>query len=150
MKKRAKKISVRLPNKLHAMLTKALDDVEKIEKNGKFKINMNKWAYRGAAGVCEVCLAGSQLVGRLPRGKFEIDLFDTGAELITESTRKKLYALNGLRVGSVSCALDDIGIGSDVEGPHKLDREVRNYGENPGIWKAQMRLLAAELEEANL
>jgi hypothetical protein len=147
MKKRTKKISVRLPNKLNKMLTKALDDVEKIE-TGKIKgysINMSTFGSRPKANMsCEVCLGGTQLIGLFPKGQFEITLYAD----CSPATRKKLQALDALRTGCVSDALSYIGKSPSL-GEH-MDRIVRWYADNPKLWKAQMRLLAAELEEANL
>jgi hypothetical protein len=143
-----KKISVKLPNKLHLMLTKALDDVEKIEagKIKGFDINMGTYGSRcKPKAVCEVCLGGSQLIGKLPKGKFDIDLYGD----CSMATCKKLRALDSLRVGSVSDALRCLGKALGHFSNH-LDRKTYQYEDNPKIWKAQMRLLAAELEEANL
>jgi hypothetical protein len=148
MKKRMKKISVKLPNKLHAMLTKALDDLEKIE-SGKIKgfdINMDTFAHRldRPGSVCEVCLGGTQLISKLPKGHLELNLhYDC-----TDATRRKIRALDCLRTGDVSSALGSIGKLPD-DGAY-LDRTTRWYHDAPKVWKAEMRLLATELEEANL
>ncbi len=146
MNKSKKKISVRLPNKLHAMLTKALDDVERLEKSKKYKINMGVAMQRRNTGeVCEVCLGGSQLVGKLPSGRFTW-WFDE--RVISSAVCKKLMALDCLRTGDVTPALNYLD--RDAAPGPGIDRHVVDYHEQPKIWKAQMRLLAAELEEANL
>jgi len=150
--KKKKKISVRLPNKLGKMLTKALDDLEWVEKNPKYKVNMMEFARKRAhSGVCEVCLGGSQLIGNLPKGEFVI----RPAEHLSPSTARKLFALDALRKGFVGNAIAEIQ-SSDPSMPvaaddHVLDMEdVASYHDNPELWKAQMRLLAVKLEQANI
>jgi len=131
------------------MLTKALDDVERIEKSKLYKINMDIAAQRHRSGdKCEVCLGGSQLIGKLPRGAFELWFDD---DRLSDNLSNKLCALDCLRTGDVGKAYSVVKYGSGVGWvSHSLDREVVDYHLNPELWKAQMRVLAVELKQANL
>lgn len=52
--------------KLHIALTQALDDLEWIEKNPKFEVDMDYWVSKDESygEVCRVCLAGSSMIRR--------------------------------------------------------------------------------------
>jgi len=155
MATKKKKISVRLPNKLGKMLTKALDDLEWVEKNPKFKVNMKTFARRlNKSGVCEVCLGGTQLIDGLPNDPINLCDGDSVFSVVSKSLARKMFALDNLRQGLVGEAI------AELENPdpketvfgdgHELDCDVADYHNNPELWKAQMRLLAVKLEQANI
>jgi len=153
--KKKKKISVRLPNKLGKMLTKALDDLEWVEKNPKYKVNMGAFAKRKSAkGICEVCLGGTQLIDGLPSDPISLIDGDSVLNVVSDSLARKMFALDNLRQGRVGEALAELENPDPKEivygNDHALDRDVEDYHTNPRLWKAQMRLLAVELEQANI
>lgn len=42
-----------------------MKDLEKVENNPKFKINMNSWYHNKLDGKCHVCAAGAVMAGTL-------------------------------------------------------------------------------------
>jgi hypothetical protein len=109
-----------LPNTLHELLGIALKDLKAIEAKKNYKIDMNNWATFDSrdSSKCSVCMAGSVIVGTLGipfsrtlsneagkiYGDLEPESFTVGK--ITE----KLHAINCLREGDISSALEYLNI----------------------------------------
>ena len=59
---------------------------------------------------------------------------------------RKLYSINGLRLGHVSYALKKLGIKSPVG----FNRNITPYSTDPAAFKAEMLALASDLEGVGL
>ena len=94
-------------NKLSVLLSLALDDLELVEKDSNYKINMNTWHTKPEGKKCEVCLAGSVLAKTLNIPRVEFDWLEdwTGATEIMY----KLRALDYIRRGDLIPALLELG-----------------------------------------
>lgn len=88
---------MKLPDTLHELLELALGDLKKQEEDGH--VDMGNWLY--VNDVCCACLAGSVM-------RFTLGIVPSRAgrypDFIPEAN--KLYALNSLRGGCVSSAMD--------------------------------------------
>lgn len=131
-----------LPDKLSDLILVALDDLEKVENDERYTVNMDWWHRSG--DTCLVCLAGSVMAKSLDVSpdctRFPNDFDD--------KTEAKLDALNWARVGDVSYALYHLDVpSSDYT---SLDREVADYQDDPEQFKADMREIAAALKEQDL
>lgn len=102
----------RLPNKPSKLLMLAMTDLEKVEADPRYKVNMSKW--HEPNGKCSVCLAGSVIAKTLkvnpgnyitPYGQ---TLKDTEV-VFSYETDKALLALNSLRRGDILLALSRLG-----------------------------------------
>lgn len=141
-----------LPNKASDLINVALADLIKCERSPKYTINMGMWHWPRISGKCAVCLAGSVMAQSLSATPNKM----RGPLLYPRDVRKKLLALNDLRVGEVNCALAKLGIRAldKVPGPRskepQFDRKITPYCGLPGLFKRQMRKLAKDLAKAGL
>jgi ribosomal protein S27AE len=90
--------TTKLPDKLSELLYIALEDLEKIEADPRYKINMDLW--HRPNGKCSVCAAGSVMAVRL--GAHTDDMLEPSD--FEKETENKLYAINYLREGRVADA----------------------------------------------
>ena len=107
-------------NKLSGLLNLALDDLELVNKDKKYKINMNYWQKKQKGKQCEVCLAGSVLAKTFNVPKISLD--DLEGE-VKEETMNKLWAIDSIREGDLVQAL------------HHLNRILRHTEEEEVIYK---------------
>ena len=134
------KILPRLPS---ALLTLALDDLEKTEAMSEvYKVHMSNW-HAAYTERCYVCLAGAvmaQTIGINPREfVFPEDLPDNEGQL---------EAINFLRRGAVACALETLGLRHDYG--HIFDRDIPEYYPDPSAFKSALRALSVDLSNAGL
>lgn len=143
-----------LPDVPSALLTLALDDLEKAEVDPRYVIDMNHWhqpALRGSRDMlCAVCLAGSVIafsLGVPPYHPSRPGNFDA-------DTCRKLIALDEFRAGSYSAALQMLHV-RDAE--YLLSARLRAefwptdaYHNAPAAFKARLRALAERLEGMGL
>ena len=57
----------KLPNKPSELLKVALTDLELVEGDSKYRVDMRNWHTPQYDKTCEVCLAGSVMAKRWPR-----------------------------------------------------------------------------------
>lgn len=95
----------RLPDKLSKLILLALADLEMVEKNPLYRIEMTKW-HQSNGDLCKVCFAGAVMARSLkcsPQESFNETDFDI-------DTTIKLQALNEIRVGHIGIALNMLNI----------------------------------------
>ena len=138
-----RKPGIRLPNKLSALIRATLPDLAKAERAKGVKIDMGVWHEPNSK--CAVCWVGA--VMRRAIG----DSVAACPDLFSDSTRRKLVAINLLRTGDVATALMCLR-STDVapDFPLGLDRSVTPYHHDPKAFKREMRKLADDLEKAGL
>lgn len=134
-----------LPNKLSALIRVALDDLEKCENDGRYRINMDIWHDPDPAiSVCYVCLAGAVMAQSLKLAPSK-----SRAPSMFPENQSKLYALNGIRSGHIYGPLLEMGVGVSPDSmPEKLRKfSVTSYSRSPTQFKSDLRALADELEQ---
>lgn len=134
-----------LPDKLSDLILVALDDLEKVENDPRYDINMGWWHRPGVYNQkCLVCLAGSVMaksLGTSPeRTRYPNDFDD--------KTEAKLDALNWARVGDVDYALHHLDVPQSSY--TSFNRSVVDYSDDPEQFKADMREIVAALKEQDL
>lgn len=131
-----------LPDKLSDLIEVALRDLELVENDKRYTVNMDWWHRSG--DTCLVCLAGSVMAKSLDvspdRTRYPNDFDD--------KTEAKLGALNWARVGDVDYALHHLDVPSSEH--TSFDRPVADYEGDPEQFKADMREIAAVLKEQDL
>jgi len=132
-----------LPDKLSDLILVALEDLERAEASSRYKVTMGTWHLPGR-DRCGVCLAGSVMAFSLGA--------DPGAPTLPRDYPRcidsKLYALNMVRGGEISAALETI----DQEGrAHYFPHEnMVIYSDSPENFKAQLRSVARRLAAEGL
>lgn len=144
-----------LPDTLSGLLEVALRDLEAVEADPNYRVNMQVWhQFSESTLCCEVCLAGAVMaksLGLPPDGRTgDMGLWETEERKHLLSLERKLNALDSLRKGQVWTAYYMM-LGADVPvGLHHLTREIPTYSANPDAFKAAMRQLLADLKGAGL
>jgi len=134
-----------LPNKLSDLVDAALDDLEAVERDPAYLVDMEVFYKPGKNGVCHVCLAGAVMVRRLGiRPDKEMLLKNFG----NSDTRGKLYALDYFAYGYISDALSSMGL-YNLEEPDCPDWQDYDHTD-PKIFKTQARAAAATLRAKGL
>jgi hypothetical protein len=131
-----------LPDKASDLIEIALEDLEKIEKDPRYRIDMNKWhePYQGPDGrpVCLVCFAGGVMASRL-------GIKPTEWACTTGPEAGKLDALDCFRNGDIESAYECL----ERENPLPDDDvTITPYCHYPEDFKSDMRNLAAQLRAA--
>lgn len=136
------KLKGRLPNKPSALLRLALDDLNKVEKQDGYKVNMASWHTPAlaapATNKCQVCLAGAAMAKSL-RGDSDSDLTPTS---YSDRTANKLFAINLFRIGNVGGAFQRLG--RSYRKGRTFDRIIADYY-NKKLFKKDLRKLAMDL-----
>lgn len=125
-----------LPDQPSELLELALNDLEQVENDPSYDINMNDWHYPRDTG-CSVCFAGAVMAGTLGAAP--------GEELSPEDFEQsndayKLYALDSARGGDWGAFMDELRIYHNV--PDELFEELPNvtaYADDPEQFKANIR-----------
>ena len=139
----AKPTTRELPDRLSDLILVALEDLEKVEASSRYEIRMDIW-HLPCTDYCGVCLAGSVMA------------FSLGADpavLIQPhdfppSINAKLCALNSVRAGDISLALEVLDPEvSDCRFPYEA---MVGYGDYPRGFKAQLRSVARRLAAEGL
>lgn len=130
-----------LPNKPSALITLALNDLRKVERNTKkYKVNMNRWHQPNSH--CSVCLAGSVMAKTLGADRLESIV----PEDFPEGTANKLGALNEFRIGYSDSGFYNMGRSS--ERGQEFNRRIPEYDRNRTAFHKAMRGLARDLKAA--
>jgi hypothetical protein len=134
-----------LPDKLSDLIELALKDLELVEKDPRYRVDMSQWHY-GAEKVCVVCLAGAVIAKTLgaPRNK----TYTPGK--CSSDNRVKLRALDMVRCGYLNDAVRYVhgGVPQASRIPHFV--HVTGYDEDPTRFKIAMRSWAKYFKEMNL
>ena len=130
-----------LPDLPSALIRAALLDLRACEADPLYSIYMYDW-HTPRMNVCYVCLAGAVMAKSLQA--------DVGVHTLPcnygPDLNDKLNALNELRVGDVSLAMDTLEIY-----PYAVrDREITEYIDNPIGFHAEMNALADDLQKEGL
>lgn len=125
-----------LPHKMSALILRALDDLEAVErKKATYRIDMSFYHAPGVAPgfkMCSVCFAGAILAScNSPRR-------DIHPANLPYMTKRKLFALDYIRSGSLGSANSLLGIESKL-----MYWAVTQYDRSPTFFKADMRAIAA-------
>lgn len=128
---------MKLPNKPSELIHLAMNDLEAVEKNPLYRVDMEVW-HEMFNTKCHVCLAGAVMACTLafdPKKPF----FDIDME-----TNDKLCVLNYLRAGLINSALNRL----DINIPCGINDyvEIVDYHKNPQQFKQDMYALAMYLE----
>ncbi len=132
-----------LPNKPSKLINLALNDLERVEKDDRYIVDMEDWHVPEENGQCFVCLAGAVMAKTLgaPIDELTCPLYT--------SHEKELEALDNFRCGWIETALRGLGLHADI--PRFKSRvEVRAYSDNPKQFKDDMRDMARQFERAGL
>lgn len=135
--------NARLPRKPSSLILLALSDLEKVEKDKRYEVNMNNWHFPGD-NKCHVCLAGAVLAKHLNLD-IKTDYVQVYDEL-TKSVDNKLEALNCFRVGNCAGGFSSLGI-HWTKGV-KFSRVVTRYEDDKKAFKDEMNQLAKDLKKA--
>ena len=149
-KSKAEEFATARPSRVIEM---ALEDLEIVEADQKYAINMMAWHEPIARpnfmfpdsyiGKCAVCLAGCVIANRFQRDRDD----DLMPEDFNRSIEFRLLALDLFRTGAVDGGLRLMDI-DPSEGCYALD--VTAYEDNPTRFKADMRAMAAMLRNHGL
>ena len=128
-------------DKLSVILNLALDDLELVDKDSSYIINMRIWHYQYGLEPCTVCLAGSVLAKT-----FNVDRTYTADEdTIDPKILKKLYAINYIREGKLSMALHELDLTKEQEAVDEItDIAVTNKDNNDDILFRTSELILGE------
>lgn len=142
-----------LPDKLSDLIDVALRDLEQVEKDKRYVIDMQAW-HSPKGDACHICFAGAVMAGTLgkapdwPHSPCDFDA----------ATSAKLDALDAVRCGAFGAAITDL-IDGDVNGMSRLmpgEHESIttriglphvNYERDPDAFKVWMRKAAEALRE---
>lgn len=130
-----------LPEKMSELIRVALVDMEIVERNPAYKIDMGTWHAMGGEGVCEVCFAGAVMAQTMNVRPTRVG---TGPSSFEDRLGNKFRALNALREGEVWFACEFLG----VPYPSGMNRSIADYHSDKTRFKRDMRKLADDLEEA--
>lgn len=156
-------IKLTLPSLPSAALLAAVADLEAVERNKKYVIDMGNWhipinnmshyvdekiAQAKPNAKCAVCFAGAVMANAVPIGK-RVDWSE-----FAWPTNVRLDALDDFRSGRVAAALHRWGYDDDFVCsvlPSALhDVSVTPYETKPDKFKRDMRKLAGKLKEIGL
>lgn len=146
-----------LPDKPSELLKLAMKDLELVEQNPKYKLDMGIWHEKKKSGACAMCFAGAVMNRELGCNEQE---HMVEPEDFDKPTTKKLWALNNFREGYLQTALQHFGI--DIETTN-LPENYTDYYTEPSMdvmsdsgkvqrrdWKLHMATIIGILESEGL
>ena len=158
-----------LPDRPSALLALALADLQRVEKDPLYTVDMSNWhqpvRVPGVPMTCEVCMAGAVLAKTLHLDREDVVRFNPHHEDDEGlcALGFKSYAIDELRQGRVERALELLG---DVDGITFSDEDKKTaeaveldfdgeldddlYGDDPELFKQRIGELVARLEEEGL
>lgn len=125
-----------LPDQPSKLLELALNDLEQVENDPRYDINMGQW-HNPHETACSVCLAGAVMAGTLgaaPGEEFSPEDFEQSNDAW------KLYALDSARCGDWGSFMEELSIYHSV--PDEIFEELPNvcrYDVDPEQFKADIR-----------
>lgn len=127
----------KLPDKPSDLIELALADLEKIEQDGRYEVDMSEAFHEPIGGVCIVCFAGCVIAGTIGRSPGD----EVYPRECGKSDNRKLYALDSFRCGHIAAALQWLGINHrDLDLPEEFG--VTSYEDDPDDFKDDMRKLS--------
>lgn len=139
-----------LPDKPSALLALALKDLASCEHNPlHYIVNMGVWVIQDPeypSDPCIVCLAGAVMVQSLSITKTVVHPNDLHA--LCEADRRKLMALDALRIGEIDDALRQLHLPRPLACPPCV--YVPEYIDGATAWRVAMDDLHTLLLEHNL
>lgn len=147
-----KSIEDTLPNELSDLLDVAVQDLVKVERSPRYIVDMCSWYLKETDGPCQVCLAGAVLAKSVLKEPPVVDIDSIEPRQMRASIRRKMVALDGLRVGNIVRAYGNLkgkmmanlspGLLARLD---KLERSIVGYAANPTLFKKQLRTLRNDL-----
>lgn len=134
----------RLPNKPSALITMALDDLNKVERMDGYVVNMGAWHQKFHDSTCNVCFAGA-VISRSLKGARDSYLEPC---MYDDDTKGKLYALDNFRQGICGEAFEGMGLPFSKGTP--FERDIPEYHEERRKFKLAMRKLVRDLKASRL
>jgi hypothetical protein len=142
-----------LPDKPSELLKVALADLEAVEGDSRYNIDLLTWHEPNeyGDGRCVVCLAGSVMAKSLG-ADIELDLGPSAEDLgISIATSNKLYALNNFRIGLIRAAYKNLNRAKPDSLPDYVEMSsphwVQKHGEaKDDSFKCSIRRLIELLE----
>ena len=145
-------LTLDLPDKLSDLIIVAVEYLEKCEKDPRYLVDMDYWAYKGHDGVCMVCMAGAMIVQQHPEGFKSRNCYVPLRFVMSD--RLKLCAINFVRTHRWEIALECFDYKNEevIEAlKQELDDErVSEYHNDPEKHKANMRRAAEILASHGL
>lgn len=156
---------MKAPKKLSEAILLALSDLEQIEQNKDYVINMNKW-HEPIGDKCHVCFAGSVMVNTKKIKKNDF-IFSPSYKVgqFSKIWQRVFYSLNNIRLGQIDEAIasfynKNLWQVSSPTGENELTyNNIINFGmnenefmyrENPQLFKDFMIDIAMYLESEGL
>lgn len=160
MSKRIPK-NLKLPGVPSALIRVALDDLIRIEKDARYKVNMGHWHQpleqdefrHPPVKKCEVCFGGVVIAGRIDDPTLQLTAY-----CFTQPTYHRLLALDCFRYGDLEGALlvymkinnKQKAAATAKFGDLGFNIEIVSYRDDPKQFKKDMRGLARKLESIGL
>ena len=152
----------RLPAEPSKLIRVSLEDLEAVEDDPDYRVDMDAWHTPMFRSECQVCLAGAVMAKRLGVEPDEYIATPTRSPF-TRKERAQLVALDEFRRGDVYSGLYrlvDAGLvahskvdlvrDADFDPSSAIMSHVPAYGRDPSAFKAAMSRIAQELEEYRL
>ena len=138
-----KKAKKTLPDKPSELLRLALQDLDVASAAGNVIIDMERW-HEARFDGCYMCLAGS--VMRETLGKSDKDL--VSPDDFTSEVRRKLFAIDSFRTGSVHGGLEYLGYQINIERRQWANRfhDMIDYHEDEQEWRRNMEEMVEAME----
>lgn len=130
------------PKKLSRLMRLALNDLYKVERSPKYRVNMYLWHEGIDKSYCSVCFAGSIMAKTLGSKTDAVK----GPRDFGYDWSRAFFALDHVRNGKVQDAMASL-----VQPTYKVpSREVCSYYEDPKQWRKDMWKIVRELERKRL
>lgn len=118
------------PDKLSSLLENAMRDLEAVEKDPKFRVNMLDWVFINRDKTCIVCLAGAYLtksVVKIPDSDTLEDLVDK----VTFNIIDDMYKSDRDPIWTVMDLIDDLRVGRVADSVRKYESVLTGLGRTP-------------------
>lgn len=144
MKERSKS-EFKLPDKPSELIRLALKDLELVEKDDHYVVDMDTWhEYIRFKSKCSVCLAGSVMAKSLDASPY------LSLNMRHFSQVGKLMALDNFRLGYISAGAALLGVDTSHPDDRQIVVSVTPYFYNPREFKKDMRKIASIFEGIGL
>jgi hypothetical protein len=140
------KLNKELADKPSDLIEQALVDLEKTEKDPRYRIYMLSWHSPDMSGDggCLVCFAGAVMA----QGGVPFDMTLDSSDFHDFKVRQKLNALNLFRLGMIGEGLDRIAV--DLPEGMLYEVHVPHYDKDPISFKKAMSEMAVLLRARGL
>lgn len=142
-----------LPNKLSKLLTVAMIDLELVEQDSRYKIDMGEW-HTPSGSKCEVCFAGSVMAQTLKIPEWVYvdspDELPARSDTNNVSLKLKLEAINSLRSGDLIAAFEYLAIDTTALKfltPDPIEYDSGKVSNEPGLYSLEELKLISNLAD---